>query len=210
MGLRIKFKFKPGHLDFIPREHDKIKSIFWNLTNECTHNCIFCYANGGILKENELNLEECLNFIGPLKLNRSELPQLMELCREKGVETFFIYKPIPTGRGEKCKENFIPENEFIPLIDNIFDKFFEEKPNWLIKVEIPYFSFSKLAEKYKNRRVRSLPCRAGEYFVGLTSDGYIIPCPGLEYEEFYCGNIREKDLEEILENEILDNFRKRE
>jgi MoaA/NifB/PqqE/SkfB family radical SAM enzyme len=53
MGLRIKFKFKPGHLDFIPREHDKIKSIFWNLTNECTHNCIFCYASGGILKENE-------------------------------------------------------------------------------------------------------------------------------------------------------------
>jgi len=315
MGLRIKFKFKPGHKDYIPKD-EKIKSIFWNLTNRCTHSCIFCYAKGGQPKNNELNLKESLALIDemvecgikvvtlsggeplldkkfypilkklseydfrikictngylldsrtfdriakynvatiqlslnslnkdvyykmteapkdafkkalnaleiilqqdvgihtvvstvPLEINKHELLEMMNITKMKGIETFSIYKPVPSGRGISQKY-FIKEEKFIEILDKLIGEFFEDKNNWLLEVEIPYFEFSEIKKKYSNYNITTLPCRAGKYFVGLTSDGFIIPCPALEYADLYYGNIRKERLTEIIErvhNIIIKN-----
>lgn len=316
MGLRIKFKIRPSHKDFyVPPEEKKLKSIFWNWTNQCNFGCTYCYADSGSERKNELSTKESLDFIGrmkkakiktavvaggeplvrkdskkllkelndndfeikictngyllddetlnflsdnnvrglqisldsiipetyykmknaprgslekvlkaidrldefdfhtivstvPLKANESEIVEMMDFCYDKGIETFSVYKPIPIHRGKQ--EEFIEEKRFVQLLDGWLEHFDGYGERWLLETEPPYAKASSVLKKWEERGVpiHYSGCKAAKTLLGVTPEGNIIPCPGLDLPEFHCGNVKKDNILEVWENaDVLKYFR---
>ncbi|MFQ6020867.1 MAG: radical SAM/SPASM domain-containing protein [Candidatus Aenigmatarchaeota archaeon] len=138
----------------------------------------------------------------PLKMNQRVLPEFMDFCYEKEVETFSLYKPVPTGRGMKTKNKFLTEPEFLDSMDKLLQRFYEYDDKWLVEVEQPYGRFSKIVKKWEDKIDFNFSgCKAGKLFVAVTPDGYVTPCPGLDMPEFYVGNVRKESIKDIWEKQ---------
>jgi radical SAM protein with 4Fe4S-binding SPASM domain len=133
---------------------------------------------------------------------------MMDLCRNKSVETLSLYKIIPFGEIIRNKNMLISENEFLKLLPKWMNNFVENEPKWIVETEPPYTKAFGILKKYEDKvEIHYSGCKAGITLLSVMPNGKITPCHAADTKEFYCGSILEDDLKEIWENHpVLDYF----
>lgn len=144
----------------------------------------------------------------PLKTNEKEIIPLMDFAYETGIETFSLYKPIPTGRGQEHQNIFIQETDYLRLMDKWIEHFQGYEKKWIIEVEQPYAQASGILNKWnKKTEIHFTGCKAGKTFLSLNPKGKIMICPGIDIPACHIGDIKENSLTEAWnDNKILPYF----
>jgi radical SAM protein with 4Fe4S-binding SPASM domain len=138
------------------------------------------------------------------RLNYAILPELAELLRKVGASGWQVQLISPIGRAKDNSELAINE------------EIFRETCFALIKLRNIYQSCLDIRAAdcfgydYTLLRGRGWPgCTAGKQTVGIDACGNVLPCLSLMDERFILGNVRQKTLKEIWQqdNKIIRLFR---
>lgn len=154
-----------------------------------------------------------------LKSNIDEIPKLINLLANLGVEQVVLYDFIPVGRGKDLKDLIISPKQRAKLIDWIYKTQEEKEMFFLISGGDPLYP-GAILEMHKHNEIKPpdkllrqflvnapIGCHAGIHYFSLRPNGDIYPCPFLQVN---VGNIRDKSLSEIWYNsKILNELRNR-
>jgi radical SAM protein with 4Fe4S-binding SPASM domain len=149
-----------------------------------------------------------------LKNNFDEIPELIDLLADLGVEQVVLYDFIPVGRGKDLKELTISQEQRAKLLDYLY-KIQEEREMFFlvsggsplypgIVLEMHKHYGTKPPDQFLRQFLVQAPigCHAGLNYFSLRPDGDIYPCPFLQLK---VGNIRERSLADIWHNSKVFN-----
>lgn len=164
------------------------------------------------LKDNNLNVSISFTVNS---LNVNEMPDLIDLCKNLGVDAILTGKFSMFGESQRYLE---------PCLDDVIKNTAEliKKAAKSFKIEIRHlkasdflnYEFGKqLLDDYikfkKPINITNLSCHRHDKFT-LSANGKIYLCPNAEVEEFCLGNLRTKTFFEIWENRFQNSlFKKR-
>jgi radical SAM protein with 4Fe4S-binding SPASM domain len=158
------------------------------------------------------------------RYNYKELPELINLALDEGVERFCIYHLVYTGRGEMLLNKDISHEERKDLIKFLIEMAIKinssessmeilTTDNHVDAVFLYHYLIEDKkedVEKIKEFFIKEGGCSAGRKIVNIDSFGSVHPCQF--WPSINLGNIREKKLWEIWnnkENDILNMLRDR-
>ena len=138
--------------------------------------------------------------------NLPELPRILELLCELGVEQWRLFSIFPKGRAAQNRELLLGPKGFKALME------FISHTRTVLKKSLPRVLFScegYLPEAW-DRQVRDDPyfCRAGISIGSVLCDGSISACPNIS-RQLVQGNIRDDDLLSVWESRY-QKFRNRD
>ncbi|MGB9959943.1 MAG: radical SAM protein [Candidatus Bathyarchaeales archaeon] len=154
-----------------------------------------------------------------LKNNFDEIPQLINLLANLGVEQVVLYDFIPVGRGKELEELAMNQEQRTRLLDYIYKIQEEREMFFLVSGGSPLYP-GIILEMHKNYGTKPpdqflrqflvhtpVGCHAGLHYFSLRPNGDVYPCPFLQLK---VGNIREQSLTDIWYNsKILNELRNR-
>ncbi|MFC1867052.1 radical SAM protein [Thermodesulfobacteriota bacterium] len=134
------------------------------------------------------------------------IPKLLDRASDEGWATVTVHFPLLTGRGD---DTFPQDIDFITLLEPAFEHFLDLPKHWVIEMFIPWAQYHKtlklLDEKIK---VVYAGCRAGRDRFTINPCGDISFCVCFDSPEFYLGNVRQDNLEDVFQNSrICDMMR---
>jgi radical SAM protein with 4Fe4S-binding SPASM domain len=126
------------------------------------------------------------------------IPDLMDRASEEGWATFTIHVPLHTGRSNHI---FPQDTDFISLLKPSFDHFLALPKHWVIEMFIPWARYHPDVKRIEKQiRVVHAGCRAGRDRLTINPCGDISFCVCFDLPEFYLGNVRRDNLEDIFLN----------
>ncbi|SHH95254.1 radical SAM additional 4Fe4S-binding SPASM domain-containing protein [Clostridium collagenovorans DSM 3089] len=175
-----------------PETHDYIrnKQVFNTVINKIK-----------MLTENNISVR--VNTV-VTKVNLNELKDIYNLCYKLGVKRL-NYNPLYPFKGDEYKLSVPSDKEYIKAFEEVLE-FHESlsKPVFIQQdpICIPY-KVSEFEESMR-RDIDKLPimnCRAGIYSFEMDPIGNVYPCTFMHNDDFFAGNIRETDIEEIWKDD---------
>lgn len=153
------------------------------------------------------------------RYNLEEVPEMIDLCEDLGVDWFMMYNFVPTGRGRFIEENDLSPQEREDLLRSLWGRMKTSKISLLstapqfarVALEIEGASCSVVPTHFSNTelpgRLSSLAefiggCGAGRFYIALEPNGDITPCVFLPKK---VGNILCDSLERLWVG--LEDFR---
>lgn len=145
------------------------------------------------------------------KNNYKEVPALLNLALEKGVERFCVYHLVPTGRGEAVYNLDLNNEERIEVLDFLYDKAIELKDREIeiLTTDSPMdgvYILERLKkedpERYEfAKELLSIGsgCTVGKKLANIDYKGNVYPCHFMP--EVHVGNVREKPFSVIWNKE---------
>ncbi len=144
-----------------------------------------------------------------------EIPRIISLCEELGVDWFMAYNFVPTGRGKFMIEHDLTPKEREELLQSLWERLKTSKISILSTA--PQFARIALqsekggAEKIHPTHFYNAPthgkleglaefiggCGAGRFYVAIKPNGDIEPCV---FFPLKVGNIKDDDFEELWRN----------
>jgi len=158
------------------------------------------------------------------KYNYQEIPRIIDLSEQLGVNWFMIYNFIPTGRGKFISQNDLSPYEREILLQGLWRRL-KNSTSMNVLSTAPQFARVALeAEIGKNEKIvpthfanPSLSgslvnlsefiggCGCGRFYCAIRSNGDIEPCV---FFPLKVGNIKEDDFEELwTHNKVLNDLR---
>jgi len=128
------------------------------------------------------------------KDNFLDIGHVVDFALEVGARGVNFIRAIPRGRGKGMDFQRVPDKFLFLRIYELMMK--DSKYYNLLKNEntFPIMALSAVSG------IKSLNCGlARENYFFLDAGGNVFPCPGTRYDEFKMGNIRENNLEELME-----------
>lgn len=177
----------------------------------------------GITNTRDADLITCISTTAT-KLNAHDIPEVMDLAEELGVEWFMLYNFIPTGRGS-FEIDLTPE-EKEELLRELWNRLKATGINFMSTA--PYYSRIAIQEEsevvpthfYNPRlegRLRNLAefiggCGCGRFYVAMRANGDIEPCV---FFPLKIANIKDFTSDEDFlrfwrENEVLKKLRNKD
>jgi radical SAM protein with 4Fe4S-binding SPASM domain len=148
--------------------------------------------------------------------NYKEVPKIIDLCEDLGVNWFMIYNFIPTGRGKFISENDLTPEEREELLQGLWERLKSgSKVNVLstapqfariaLEAEIgenkkivpTHFANPSLSGKLVNLAEFIGGCGCGRFYCAIRPNGDIEPCV---FFPFKIGNVKEDDFENLWKN----------
>jgi len=144
------------------------------------------------------------------KMNISELPELKEVLIENGVCSWQLQIALPMGSFFSRKDMVIDPEQANYIIDFAYDVYKENKIDVNLADCLGYYNLKEveIRKKALNTEDSELKssglwsgCTAGKYSLGILHNGDINGCTSIRSKEFIEGNIRERSLRDIWEDE---------
>ncbi|MBU7018989.1 MAG: radical SAM protein [Theionarchaea archaeon] len=129
-------------------------------------------------------------------VNYTEVPKLLELACELGVDSFSINDLIPVGRGKEIEVLAVSQEHY-----NALDKFFiQERNRKRGEIDLKWAAVSPGNIKISKGPIRMSKCRAGFTMFNISWNGHMEPCNLLHMK---AGDLRESSIKEVLLNSSL-------
>ena len=136
------------------------------------------------------------------------LTDMLRFCHDSGANTFTVYRLIPYGRGAVVPGEQFTEEEFLGLLDELFEAFVQLPEHWAVDLGFPWARDSRVAQRWGNRlNMAATGCVGGKSHLAILADGEAVPCVCLEDRSFSCGNVKEKSLAELWNAPLMGHFR---
>jgi radical SAM protein with 4Fe4S-binding SPASM domain len=138
-----------------------------------------------------------------MEKNFRNLPFLLELCQDRGIDGLIIERFIPLGRGREIRNEVLHKEEWNEMIGTLFHFFsIEGEPNSVL----PYQAF-QISFDGEEPELLGAPCVAGVDGLCIMPEGNVFPCRRLPIS---IGNLLETPLRQIWEeSDILEKLRKK-
>jgi radical SAM protein with 4Fe4S-binding SPASM domain len=156
------------------------------------------------------------------RYNYGDVPEVLDLCEELGVNWFMHYNFIPTGRGAYIIEADITPDQREKLLRMLYERNRDSRISILSTAP----QFARIALQCgtgfipthfynveAGERLRQLAefiggCGAGRFYMAMKANGDIQPCV---FFPLRVGNIREVDLEDLwLHNHVFEDLRSKD
>jgi len=161
------------------------------------------------------------------KYNYKEIPKIIDLCEQLGVNWFMLYNFVPTGRGEFIAENDLTPPEREKVLNVLWEKLknggkvnvlstapqfarvaMESEIGKNEKIVPTHFANPSLSEKLVNLAEFIGGCGCGRFYCAIRPNGNIEPCV---FFPLTIGNIIENDFENLwTKNPILKELRNKD
>jgi radical SAM protein with 4Fe4S-binding SPASM domain len=142
------------------------------------------------------------------KLNYKEVPAVIKLCEELGVDWFMHYNFIPTGRGRDIIKLDITPEEREDLLNLLYEKNFKSNISLLSTAPqfarialqcdggmVPtHFYNVNVGERLKQLTEFIGGCGAGRFYFAIKANGDITPCV---FFPLVIGNVRNDNIEKL-------------
>jgi radical SAM protein with 4Fe4S-binding SPASM domain len=146
--------------------------------------------------------------------NYKQIPHIIDLCEDLGVEWFMAYNFVPVGRGKFIKEEDLTPEEREELLKMLWEKLKTSKVNVLTtapqfarvalqrefgdeKIVPTHFYTLKLKGKLADLAEFIGGCGCGRFYCAIRPQGNIEPCV---FFPLTVGNIKNDDFEELWDN----------
>lgn len=159
--------------------------------------------------------------------NYEEIPKIMDLCEDFGVNWFMIYNFVPTGRGSFISENDLTPMEREDLLKLLWEKLkngsnvnvlstapqfarvaLESEMGEDKKIVPTHFANPELGGELVNLAEFMGGCGCGRLYCAIRPNGDIEPCV---FFPLTIGNIKNDDFEELWRNNtILSDLRNKD
>ncbi len=160
------------------------------------------------------------------KANMEEMPAIIDLCNDMGVNWFMAYNFVPTGRGKAIFETDLAPQEREDMLNMLFAKM--EEVDCELLTTAPQFARIALQNcngggtvvvptHFYNTKVREEMfqltefiggCGAGRFYMSIRANGDIDPCV---FFPLHVGNVRTDDLDELWrKNDIFGDLRNKD
>lgn len=124
-------------------------------------------------------------------INYSEVPQLLEMACELGVDSFSINDLVPVGRGKEIEVLAVSQDHY-----NALNEFFiQERKRKKGAISLKWAAVSPGNVKISKGPIRMSKCRAAYTMFNISWDAYMEPCNLLHVK---AGNLRESSIEDVL------------
>lgn len=132
------------------------------------------------------------------KQNIDELEELYQNLKRAGVQTWQIQIALPMGNFKEHMEECLEPKDVQTIIDFAYSKINEDMTIDLADC-IGYYTKKDIALKKKRFGENTLwtGCSAGKYSIGILNNGNIVGCTSIRSSDFVEGNIRERKLSDI-------------
>jgi radical SAM protein with 4Fe4S-binding SPASM domain len=181
----------------------------------------------GVFNKTLKGIQNCVNenfFVNiattATKDNFHEIPEIVDLCENLGVNWFMIYNFVPVGRGQFISNNDITPEQREQLLHMMWERMKNNNGKVNLLSTAPQFARVALeAEIGQNKKIIpthfSNPtlqgrlvnlaefiggCGCGRFYCAIRSNGDIEPCV---FFPLKLGNILEDDLEDLWENNTI-------
>ncbi len=137
-----------------------------------------------------------------LKMNREEIPSIVEFAHGLGARAFHLFFLVCTGRGERLTD--LSPEEYEETLNFVLDAQ-ERYPGMMVRARCaPYVG--RLAVQRGAPPLSNAGCMAGTSYCRVTPNGDVTPCP---YLPTVAGNARgDRDFVEIWQSSpVLTRFR---
>ncbi|MGF3554418.1 MAG: radical SAM protein [Thermoplasmatota archaeon] len=160
------------------------------------------------------------------KYNYKEIPQVIELSEKLGANWFMAFNFVPTGRGKDITSIDLSPDEREEMLKMLWNELKTKKINVLStapqfarvalqqekeekeKIIPTHFYNPKLADQLLNLAEFIGGCGAGRFYLGMRSNGDILPCV---FFPLKIGNILNDDFEKLwINNKVLQNLRNKD
>jgi radical SAM protein with 4Fe4S-binding SPASM domain len=159
------------------------------------------------------------------KLNYKEMPKILDLCENLGVDWFMAYNFIPTGRGIEITELDLTPDEREELLKMLYKRMQNSNVAMLSTAPqfarvcleascesealvLSHFYSAKSREKIKGLAEFIGGCGAGRFYIAIKPNGDIQPCVFLPLK---LGNIKNTNLEDLWVNsKVLKDLRNKD
>ncbi len=124
-------------------------------------------------------------------INYSEVPTLLEMACELGVDSFSINDLIPVGRGKEIEVLAVSQNHY-----NTLNEFFiSERKQKQGTIDLKWAAVGPGQVRISRGPVRMSKCRAGFTMFNISWNGHMEPCNLLHLQ---AGDLRESTIEDVL------------
>ncbi len=160
------------------------------------------------------------------KKNLEQIPKIIDLCSDLGVNWFMAYNFVPTGRGKSIHDNDLSPEEREQLLTMLFSRMKEVDVELLTTapqyarvalqncgdngpIVVPtHFSNPEVDGSLYNLTEFIGGCGAGRFYMAIRANGDIEPCVFFPYT---VGNVRKDDIQEIwLRNPVFEDLRNKD
>ena len=160
--------------------------------------------------------------------NLKEIPKIIDLCDELGVNWFMMYNFVPVGRGQFISDNDLSSEQREELLYMLWNKMKNKENNVNILSTAPQFARVVLESEIQEKK-KVIPshfynptlegklvdlaefiggCGCGRLYCAIRSNGDIEPCV---FFPLKVGNILKDDFSDLWRNSnIFDDLRNRE
>lgn len=199
--------------------HDKFRGVngAWDKAIQAVENCV----------ETDLFVEVATTVT---EYNFQEIPEMIDLMRNLGVDWFMIYNFIPTGNGENIVKMDISPQKRLKLLETAYNEngggdmqILSTAPQYAMVAEslvcdetqvIPTHFYNP---EYKGPLIKQLAdfiggCGAGRFYMSVEPNGDLYPCVFFPHNnDVKLGNLMDDDFEEIWkDNQLLGTLRNKE
>ncbi len=188
----------------------------------------------GVYEKTIQGIKNCVNegfFVNiattATKYNYKEVPKIMDLCEELGVNWLMAYNFVPTGRGKFISENDLTPAEREQVLKDLWTKLknggkvsvlstapqfarvaLEAEVGLNEKIVPTHFFNPRLSDKLVNLAEFIGGCGCGRFYCAIRPNGNIEPCV---FFPLTVGNIKEDDFEDLwINNSVLKNLRNKD
>ena len=161
------------------------------------------------------------------KYNYHEIPKIIDLCEQMGVNWFMLYNFVPTGRGAFISKNDLSPFEREELLKTLWDKLNNGGSVNVLSTAPQFARVALMAELGENKKIipthfynPSLSgklvnlaefiggCGCGRFYCAIRPNGAIEPCVFFRYS---VGNIKFDNLEKVwADNRVLKELRNKD
>lgn len=159
--------------------------------------------------------------------NYDEIPKIIDLCEELGVDWFMLYNFVPTGRGEFIRENDLTPEEREEVLGQLWKRLkagssvdvLSTAPQFARvalqtelgedqKIVPTHFSNPSFSGKVVNLAEFIGGCGCGRFYCAIRPNGNIEPCV---FFPLTIGNIKDEEFETLWKkNSILQELRNKD
>jgi len=132
------------------------------------------------------------------RLNADDLPQLLELVRERGIRYWRIGTVAPIGRAKEDPELLVTGEQLERAL-----RFVARNRGRYRDLDLSWACESYTGERHEKRiRRHRFACWAGIRTGGIMANGDIGACPDIPRPHLLQGNVRERDFLDVWESEF--------
>jgi radical SAM protein with 4Fe4S-binding SPASM domain len=155
------------------------------------------------LLKREVRFEIILMFT-VMKSNFKNLPSLIRLCQDLGVDGLILERFIPLGRGSEIPDQILERDQWNELVETLFGFFSMKTDEHDV---LPYQAF-QIVFKGDETELLGAPCIIGRDGLCIMPEGTVFPCRRFPIS---IGNLLNNSLKQIWEkSEILEKLRGKE